>query len=73
MTNGGPFTSIFLTGIVDWGEVARHYGKVFEDQGGDIHLNFKVNQILENPHGGKAVQIRGDHPDEVHIFCNSET
>ena len=54
-----------ISGIVDWGEVARHYGKVFEDHGGDIHLNFKVNQISENPHGGKAVQIRGDDFDQV--------
>lgn len=31
------------TGIVDWGLVTKQYGKDFQEKGGDIHLNFKVN------------------------------
>jgi len=30
------------TGIVDWGLVARHYGKVFQRAGGEIKLGFEV-------------------------------
>jgi len=30
------------TGIVDWGLVARHYGKVFQEAGGEVKLGFEV-------------------------------
>merc|ERR1719495_2906818 len=30
------------TGIVDWGLVARHYGKVFQEAGGEVKLGFGV-------------------------------
>ena len=30
------------TGIVDWGVVARSYGKEFQSSGGEIILNFEV-------------------------------
>ena len=30
------------TGIVDWGEVATHYGKVFKENGGQILTGFEV-------------------------------
>lgn len=33
------------TGIVDWAMVTRHYGVDFEDEGGQIYLNFEVNRI----------------------------
>ena len=57
-------TCHLLLGIIDWGEVARHYGKVFKDHGGDIHLNFNVDTITEGSHG-KAVRIQGKSPDQV--------
>ena len=31
-------------GIVDWGEVARHYGTVFSQRGGRIHLGFQAGK-----------------------------
>ncbi|XP_071834581.1 L-2-hydroxyglutarate dehydrogenase, mitochondrial-like [Apostichopus japonicus] len=33
------------TGIVDWGLVARHYGKHFQDYGGDIFTEFNVQNF----------------------------
>ncbi len=35
----------FHVGIVDWGEVARHYGSVFSKRGGSILLGFQVNNV----------------------------
>ena len=32
---------VCAVGIVDWGEVARHYGTVFSQRGGRIHLGFQ--------------------------------
>lgn len=36
------------TGIVDWGFVAKHYGKVFNEKGGTIHLGFEVDKFSES-------------------------
>lgn len=33
------------TGIVDWGLVTKYYGEDFKQLGGDIHLNFEVNDF----------------------------
>jgi len=33
------------TGIVDWGEVAKHYGKVFVEKGGLIFLNYEASNF----------------------------
>ena len=47
--------------------MARHYGKVFEQRGGDIYLDFKVNKITENSQN-KAVRIEGESPGQVSTF-----
>ena len=31
-----------MTGIVDWAEVARHYAKVFTDNGGTVLTDFEA-------------------------------
>ena len=36
---------VVISGIVDWGEVARAYGRNFEKEGGKIHLNFEVSKF----------------------------
>lgn len=36
------------TGIVDWGFVAKHYGKVFQEKGGTIKLGFEVDKFGES-------------------------
>jgi 2-hydroxyglutarate dehydrogenase len=36
------------TGIIDWGMMAKHYGKVYQDNGGHIKLNFEVEKFLDN-------------------------
>ena len=36
------------TGIVDWGFVARHFGKMFKQQGGEIVLNFEAEQFVSS-------------------------
>lgn len=33
------------TGIVDWGYVARHFGKMYEKNGGKIILNFEADEF----------------------------
>lgn len=33
------------TGIVDWGYVARHFGKIYQQSGGEIILNFEADQF----------------------------
>lgn len=33
------------TGIVDWGYVARHFGKTFRERGGQIVLNFEADKF----------------------------
>lgn len=34
-----------VSGIVDWGQVARCYGKNFESRGGKIFLDFEVSNF----------------------------
>lgn len=40
-----------LTGIIDFGLVARTYGKEFSNLGGDIKLGFEVQDFVENSGG----------------------
>ena len=47
------------TGIVDWVEVARHYARVFTDNGGTVLTDFE------------AVKFTGDH-SEASIHGQSE-
>lgn len=57
------------TGIVDWGLVTRHYGEDFKQMGGDIHLNFEVNdfkiaqatQVKSVGANEKAVRVTGSN------------
>jgi len=59
------------TGIVDWGLVTRYYGKDFEEAGGDIHLNFKVNDFQLAPTSESSqgkdhlVRVTGDRGQSV--------
>jgi len=49
-----------LTGIVDYGLVARTYGKEFESRGGKIYTNFEVNGFNSSAEDSDyAVSIRG--------------
>lgn len=43
------------TGIIDWAEVCRQYGRDFTQQGGEIFLNFKAGKFIETP-------TDADHP-----------
>jgi len=45
------------TGIVDWGLVARHYGKVFQEAGGEIKLGFEVTGF-EQGSGGVTLRSK---------------
>ncbi|XP_028396074.1 L-2-hydroxyglutarate dehydrogenase, mitochondrial-like isoform X2 [Dendronephthya gigantea] len=53
------------TGIVDWGEVARSYGKEFQNNGGEVILNFEVAKFTGNGHQQYPVKITGKQGDEV--------
>ena len=43
------------TGIVDWGQVARHYGKVFTSRGGEILTSFSAVQFSAEGEAGVRV------------------
>lgn len=66
------------TGIVDWGLVTQYYGKDFTALGGDIHLNFEVNDFKVAPEsqvksvGGnqKAVRITGSNGVYTRKLCS---
>lgn len=48
-----------LTGIVDYGLVARTYGKEFETRGGKIFTNFEVNGFNSSTDSDYSVSIQG--------------
>ena len=76
------------TGIVDWGEVARHYAKVFTSRGGSVLTNFSaVKFSAEGERGvkvssadgrsvscGRVLACAGLHSDRVAALtgCSSE-
>ena len=45
------------TGIVDWGFVARHFGKVFQEKGGEIVLNFEADEFVTSPNPEYPIKI----------------
>ncbi len=45
------------TGIVDWGFVARHFGKVFEKNGGQIVCNFEANNFVSSTDSNYPIRI----------------
>ncbi|XP_039256253.2 L-2-hydroxyglutarate dehydrogenase, mitochondrial-like [Styela clava] len=49
------------TGIVDFGLVARTYGKEFEQKGGDIKLAFEVQDFKQNSDPKYPVVLTGNH------------
>ena len=50
-----------FVGIVDWGEVARAYGRNFENLGGKIYLDFEVSKfdISESSEGKPVKWVSG--------------
>jgi len=55
------------TGIVDWAEVTRSYGKDFAEKGGNIHLNFEVTSFKETAESSPASKGDGNkYPVSVH-------
>jgi len=50
------------TGIVDWARVARHYGTVFQNRGGQIHTHFEACDFSPIDSG---VRIRSKTGEEV--------
>ena len=45
------------TGIVDWARVARKYGEVFQDKGGNIHLGCELRDFKQTKNDKHPVQI----------------
>jgi 2-hydroxyglutarate dehydrogenase len=45
------------TGIVDWGYVARHFGKTFRERGGQIVLNFEADKFEASPNPEYPLRI----------------
>ena len=50
---------LYLTlGIVNWAQVAEHYGKIFEENGGKIHMDFNVTSIDANADSSFPLRIK---------------
>jgi 2-hydroxyglutarate dehydrogenase len=45
------------TGIIDWGYVARHYGKMYEQNGGKVVLNFEADKFEQSPDPNYPLRI----------------
>nr|CAB3260134.1 L-2-hydroxyglutarate dehydrogenase, mitochondrial-like [Phallusia mammillata] len=54
-----------LTGIVDFGLVARTYGKEFSSLGGDIHTGFEVTDFKESSDSEFPITIEGKNSDQT--------
>ncbi len=54
------------TGIVDYGLLCRHYGKSFEQLGGQIALNFEADKFL--PSGDASYPILVKSKTNVNIL-----
>jgi 2-hydroxyglutarate dehydrogenase len=53
------------TGIVDWGEVTRSYARNFQDVGGDIHLNYCVEEFRTTSDADYPVDVVGAKPVSI--------
>lgn len=56
------------TGIVNWAQVAEHYGKIFEENGGKIHMDFNVTSIDANADSSFPLRIKSANNEA--IDCN---
>ncbi len=56
------------TGIVDYGLLCRHYGKSFEQFGGQIALNFEADKFL--PSGDPSYPILVQSKTNVNILLS---
>ena len=45
-------------GIVNWAQVAEHYGKIFEENGGKIHMDFNATSINANEDSSFPLRIK---------------
>ena len=57
----------FCIGIVNWAEVAEHYGKIFEQNGGHIHLGYNVTSIDANSNSSLPLRIKSSN-NKVNIL-----
>uniref|UniRef100_A0A1B6HDJ9 L-2-hydroxyglutarate dehydrogenase, mitochondrial n=1 Tax=Homalodisca liturata TaxID=320908 RepID=A0A1B6HDJ9_9HEMI len=53
------------TGIVDWAEVTRFYGKDFTARGGKVHLNFKVTGFQTVAEGDGIEKDASSYPVRI--------
>uniref|UniRef100_A0A1B6MRH2 L-2-hydroxyglutarate dehydrogenase, mitochondrial n=2 Tax=Graphocephala atropunctata TaxID=36148 RepID=A0A1B6MRH2_9HEMI len=53
------------TGIVDWAEVTRFYGKDFTARGGKVHLNFKVTEFQMVEEGNSIDKDASTYPVRI--------
>ncbi|KAH9496103.1 hypothetical protein Btru_012021 [Bulinus truncatus] len=59
------------TGIIDWGLVTKHYGKVFEKNRGKIYFNFKVDKFLNKSESKEGSSQGLTHNVEIHGSSSS--
>ncbi|MBX2898831.1 MAG: L-2-hydroxyglutarate oxidase [Cyclobacteriaceae bacterium] len=57
------------TGIVDYARVAKQYGYVFQQNGGNIKLDEKVLDIQMNASQGVVVTQKASYPSKLIINC----
>jgi L-2-hydroxyglutarate oxidase len=60
---------VFSTGIADYKKVCQKYAELIQQQGGDLRLNTKVEQILETPAGQVLETNQGKFETRFVINC----
>lgn len=53
------------TGIIDWGFIARHYGHVFQKLGGEVKLNFEVDDFVTSANPDYPVKLISSNRNEI--------
>ncbi|AFY76750.1 putative dehydrogenase [Pleurocapsa sp. PCC 7327] len=60
---------VYSTGIVDYRQVCQKYAQLICDRGGELHLNTRVEKILETPQGEVLETNQGTFTANFVINC----
>ncbi|XP_076464790.1 L-2-hydroxyglutarate dehydrogenase, mitochondrial-like [Babylonia areolata] len=61
------------TGIIDWGVVTKHYGKVFEERGGRVYTGFPVTQLQSTAEGEAGSREGLKYPVTIPVSEQGQT
>ena len=67
--NGVQGIFVPQTGIVNYKDVARKYGELFQEYGGEIHLGERVIDIKYRPQNAQVFTTQRGYPSKLVINC----